>query len=76
MKKAQGLLLAAGLRDSNLMCLINITNRIEVKQARSIFVMAINKNRAKQKTKPVILVVDDQPQDIELLRSISCSAGL
>ena len=31
--------------------------------------MAINKNRATQKAKPVILVVDDQPQDIELLEA-------
>jgi hypothetical protein len=28
MKKAQGLLLAAGLRNSNLMCLINITTEL------------------------------------------------
>ena len=29
--------------------------------------MAIEKNWAKQNTKPVILIVDDQPQNIELL---------
>jgi PAS domain S-box-containing protein len=37
--------------------------------------MAINKNRAKQKTKPVILVVDDQPQDIELLEAYLVPLG-
>ena len=37
--------------------------------------MAINKNRATQKTKPVILVVDDQPQDIELLEAYLVPMG-
>ena len=37
--------------------------------------MAINKDGATQKAKPVILVVDDQPQDIELLEAYLVPMG-
>jgi PAS domain S-box-containing protein len=38
-------------------------------------VMAIEKNWAKQNTKPVILIVDDQPQNIELLEAYLVPQG-